>query len=322
MRTSAMAGRLRQMREVAETRPYWQYIHAETRVPLNPRPLHVLWDGMVLRHDDPWWDVYFPPNDWLCSCGVRSLSEADLRRLGKSGPDTAPPIVRTPYLHEGSGVTYDLPEGTGYGWDYMPGDLWERGLVPSALIDEAGGLSAGRHKVEIDQPEPVADLAATARPFTAQLLKEGLTDEDYARAFLKPFGADIGKAVLFTDRAGMRMPIADTMLTNARGEWKATKRGRGVYMALLAETLMDPDEIWLGVAEKPVYPDRKDGPTELLVDRRYIRTTPDTGLITVFEMGRSWWEGVTVYPTTDKKGGGSLGLLHNRRGGKLLWKRK
>lgn len=119
IRTSYMAGRLKQMRDpdMVKLRPYWMYVHADSRVPLNPRELHVAWDGMVLMWDDPWWDIYFPPNDWKCSCGVHSLSASQLRRLGKTGPDPAPEIIRAPYTHEASGETVQLPEGVGYGWD-------------------------------------------------------------------------------------------------------------------------------------------------------------------------------------------------------------
>ncbi len=323
IRTSHMAGWLKQMRdpEMVKARPYWMYVHAESRVPLNPRPHHVELDGLVLRWDDPWWDVYFPPNDWLCSCGVRAISEAQLRRLGKTGPDKAPEIIRQPYTHKATGETVQLPEGTGYGWDYMPGDLWERGLVPSALIEEGGGLiHDGRHAVIIDQPSPLEDLIASARPFVAKPLPDGLPPEDYVRAFLQPFGADIGQAVLWEDPAGTRVPISELLFKDRAGRWKIGKRGRAPYTPLMAEALLDPDEIWLGVSAKadPIDPDVE----ELLVDRRYIRADPETGAIVVMQVGRRWWEEVTAYVPQDRKGRSDLKALHNRRGGKLLWKRK
>lgn len=323
VRTSHMAGRLRQMRDpdMVKAMPYWQYIHAETRVPLNPRELHVAWDGMVLRWDDPWWDIYFPPNDWKCSCGVRALSMAQLKRLGKSGPDEAPEIVRETYTHEASGETVQLPEGTGFGWDYMPGDLWERGLVPSALIDEGGGtLQPDRHKVIIDTPQPLPDLLALARPFTAVPLATGLAPEDYVRAFLQPFGADLGRAVLWQDAAGTRIPISEEFFRARDSSWKVDKRGRSILTPLMAETLLDPDEIWIGVAGKPDPIDRTV--EELLVDRRYIRVDPQLGIMAALEIGRKWWEPVTIYDPSKKNGQPDLKLLDRRRGGKLLWKRK
>lgn len=323
IRTSYMAGRLRQMRdpEVVKLLPYWQYRHADTRVPLKPRPQHLTWDNLILMWDDPWWDIHFPPNDWVCSCGVRTLSKGQLKRMGKDGPDKAPEIKRQPYTHKATGQTVQQPEGVGYGWDYMPGDTWERGLVPSALIDEAGGLETeGRHRVQIDQPEPIEDLIAKSRPLVAQPLAEGLSDEDYVQGFLEPFGADIGRAVLWEDAAGTRLPISEQLFRDRQGNWKIGKRDRAILTPLIAETILDPDEIWIGVSSKsdPVDPTVE----ELFMDRRYVRVDAETGLIVVYQVGRKWWEAITGYHTTDRKGRPDLKLLDRRRGGKLLWKRK
>ena len=323
IRTSYMAGRLKQMRdpEVVKLLPYWQYIHGATREPLKPRPEHVAWDRLVLKWDDPWWDTHFPPNDWLCSCGVKSLSGAQLARLGKAGPDMAPPLDLRPYLHKASGQGVMLPKGIGFGWDHMPGDLWERGLVPSALTEGAGGrLLDGRQLVEIDVPEPIEDLVAKARPFDAAVMPEGLSDEDYLRAFLEPFGAAIGQAVLWEDATGTRIPISELFFLDRSGALKIGKRGRAIFAAQLAEALLDPDEIWIGVASKPDPVDRTS--SELFVDRRYIRVDPVTGLVVVMQIGRRWWDEITAYPATDAKGRPNFSVLNGRRGGKLIWKRK
>lgn len=323
LRTSYMAGRLQQMRDpdVVQLRPFWQYRHADTRVPRTPRPMHVSWDKLVLRHDDPWWDIYFPPNDWECSCGMRTLSQGDLERMGKDGPDKAPEIVRESYTHRASGETVLKPKGIGYGWDYQPGNLWERGLVPSQLIEEAGGQSDfGRHVARVDEPEPVDDLLARARPFQAEPLPEGLSDEAYIEGFLAPFGAELGGAVLYEDKAGDRIPISDQYFRNAAGELKVGKRDRAIMTPLIAETIIDPDEIWVGVVARPDPIDKTV--EELVVDRRYIRVDQETGLLVVLQIGRRFWEAVTAYAPTDKKGRPDRGLLARRRGGKLLWKRK
>lgn len=75
--------------------------------------------------------------------------------------------------------------------------------MPSALIAAGGGpIHEGRHAVVIDAPSPLADLLAAARPFTAAPLAGGLADEDCVRAVLRPFGASIGRAVLWQDQTG------------------------------------------------------------------------------------------------------------------------
>lgn len=62
MRTSYMAGRLKQMRDpdVLKLRPIWQYRHGETRTPRSPRPQHERWHKRCLAHDDPFWRTHFP----------------------------------------------------------------------------------------------------------------------------------------------------------------------------------------------------------------------------------------------------------------------
>lgn len=322
LRTSHMAGRLKQMRDpdVLKLRPFWEYRHGETRKPKNPREQHRAWHGLCLAHDAPFWKTHFPPNDWFCSCGVRSLSYRDLKRRGKDGPDQAPQPLMRPAIDPVSGRLIELPQGVGYGWDYQPGDLWERGLTPSNLMEEGReALDNPRMAVEIDTPEPLDELLKAAKPFRAQLLEDGLEPEAYVKKFLEPFGADIGQAVLFEDKAGTRVPVSDQLFRDAAGVLKVTKRNRHRFVAMMAEALLDPDEIWMGVARKI---NAADGKTEeLVVDRRYIRVDPSTGLQIVFEIGERVWEAVTSYNPTTKKGDPDFKALDRRRGGKLLYKR-
>ena len=122
LRTSYAAGRYEQMKEIAARRPYWRYRHSHASE--SPRLDHQSWDGLVLRHDDPWWNIHYPPNGWGCKCSVESLSERDLERLGKDGPDEAP-ALRTRRVTVGARgrnpQTVTVPEGVDPGWDYAPG---------------------------------------------------------------------------------------------------------------------------------------------------------------------------------------------------------
>ena len=40
------------MKAIADRRPWWRYRHSHASV--NPREEHVAWNGLILRHDDPW----------------------------------------------------------------------------------------------------------------------------------------------------------------------------------------------------------------------------------------------------------------------------
>ena len=122
LRTSYAAGRYRQLKDVAERRPYWRYRHSDASE--RPRHDHLAWDGLVLRHDDPWWGTHYPPNGWGCKCFVEALNARGIARLGKSGPDTAPDVdMRTVTVGEKgpSPRTVQVPEGIDPGWAYAPG---------------------------------------------------------------------------------------------------------------------------------------------------------------------------------------------------------
>jgi hypothetical protein len=42
------------------------------------RPEHAALDGVTLPVDDPFWDMYFPPNDWGCRCDVVQIANGKI----------------------------------------------------------------------------------------------------------------------------------------------------------------------------------------------------------------------------------------------------
>lgn len=63
-----------------ETHPYWEYRHITIN---NPRQEHKAWDGRILRYDDPFWSVAYPPSKFGCNCRViaRSAREAEGKEI-------------------------------------------------------------------------------------------------------------------------------------------------------------------------------------------------------------------------------------------------
>lgn len=123
MSTAYHAGRYAQMTDpdVMSYRPYWRYRHGGSR---HPRPEHLSWDGLVLPADDPWWNTHYPPNGWGCRCYVEALSERDLARIGKSGPDKAPSSPVRRIRDRVTGRVSEVPAGIDPGWQYNPGRAW------------------------------------------------------------------------------------------------------------------------------------------------------------------------------------------------------
>lgn len=292
LRSSYMAGRYEQLQAVSAERPYWQYIHSDAVE--HPRPDHEALHGLVLRADDPFWQQWFPPNGWGCQCSLRALSQRDLERLGKSGPDTAPeiPMERRTIGQRSPGgpIDVEVPRGVDPGFEYIPGKSRLASQIPPELPDPPLQGSTGGPGLPNTRPR---DPLPAARPAPASLLPDDLADEDYARAFLAPFDATPVQPAMFRDVLGERLVMGMELFTDRRtGRIKATKRDRGRYMPLLAEAVRNPDEIWTrlewhGAQQKAV------------VRRRYIARYQvegeSTPMLAVFETGSNGWTGITTY---------------------------
>lgn len=259
MRSSYMAGRLEQLMAVREERPYWQYLHSDAVE--HPRPEHEAWNGLILRWDDPWWQYHFPVNAWGCQCSVRALSEEDLRRLGKDGPDTAPPIVwktRTIGQNSPDGPrVVDVPEGIDPGFEYMPGQARLDSAVP---FPRDGGPEPG-----LPNHLP-ADPLPPARPVPAsEVLSPEVSDAEAVRRFLQPFGATLDEPAVFKDVVGERLVVGKEMFTSpVTGELVAQQPGLARSLLLLAaEALLQPAEVWVRL-------DWVEALKKAVVRRRYL----------------------------------------------------
>jgi hypothetical protein len=128
MASAYAAGRYAQMTDpdVLAAFPYWQYLHVNCP---NPRLQHLAWSGLVLRADDPWWSTNYPPNGWGCHCIVATVSERALGRMGKSGPDKAPPLDWREYVDRTTGRVSRAPAGVDPGFAYNPGKAWKEGTA-------------------------------------------------------------------------------------------------------------------------------------------------------------------------------------------------
>lgn len=306
LRSSYAAGRWKQMTDpdLVKVRPYWQYRHAFTRIPLRPRPDHVLLDMLILAWNDRWWLRYYPPNDYECSCGVATLSMSDMKRLGKTGPDPTPTIETYKAKDPLTGEWYDQPEGIAPGWDHAPGRDWVEGLVPPELQQPLAPLADDANRSAKITLPPLPE----ARAFKAGLLPTGQDAASYVSSFLKGFGASLGQSVAWRDPAGHVLAISDALFKTANGAWKVLKRGRETEVERLAETLQDPDEIWVDWYRG------QDG--QPVLTRSYIRRAAETNGYGLFQWSRKGWSGVTAF------GADSEAYLNNQRRGALLWQRK
>lgn len=254
LRTSYAAGRYAQLQEVKASRPYWQYDHSDAVI--TPRPEHAAWDGLVIAADDPWWKTHYPPNGWGCQCRVRALSERDLKRLGKDGPDTAP-VSKTRQVQY-KGETLEVPEGIDPGWAYAPGrsalerqvqlSLGKTERLPAApaaaMATQLLQQPAVSQALQADWQRLLGDVLADPKPRGRRLvvgsLSSNLVDKMRAADVL-PMTAAISISdaeILHTLRS------AKDKAVTAHGLPKALS---GAELAVLPETLAAPQAVLLDV---------------------------------------------------------------------------
>lgn len=292
LRQSYNAGRYEQQMKLAKAMPYIRYKHSDAVQ--HPRPVHQSWNDKIWRADDPIWNVIFPANGWGCQCYTESLSERDLKRLGKTGPDPTPQLnyqsVTIGQRSPGGPRTVNVPEGIDPGFEYAPGRArLESAIPPQRPVPPVPGGAGGNGLPNLRPNDALPPPRALPASW---LLPKGQPDADYVQAFLDEFGATPEAPAIFSDAIGERLVIGDGLFRDPAGVSKADKRGRGPWMKVLAAALHDPDEIWarlewLGAAGR------------VAVRRRYVarfqvegETTPT---LAVFERGEDGWWDVTTF---------------------------
>lgn len=280
LRSSYMAGRYQQLMAMRDSHPYWEYVHSDAVE--EPREEHLAWDGMVLRWDDPWWVAHFPINAWGCQCGVIARTEDDLKRMGKDGPDTAPPVrfvertigQRSP----GGPRTVFVPEGIDPGFEHTPG----RSKFFSQVPPPRGGEPAAPElpdatTANVDVPLP------TPQPTPAESWRGNAID-----SFLQAFGARSNTPAAFRDAAGQRIAIGPEMFAARDGEGQMAESAE--RLQLLAQAILAPDEIWAQVVWLQAL-------QRAVVRRRYLarftRTDQAEPVAVVFETGTDGWAAST-----------------------------
>lgn len=177
---SYAAGRRAQL--VAGGFKFWVYRHGGSE---EPRPEHLALDGIALPPDHPFWDKFYPPSAWGCSCYViGARTAAGVRRVGGDPDKQLPAGWEKPDPATGE------PAGIDPGWGYAPG-----ASVPDtvwAMARKAGGLEYEIGKAFLTSlPDALRDMLSQsyrslpsvgddARRF-AQAVVEGRIDTDVRR---------------------------------------------------------------------------------------------------------------------------------------------
>lgn len=245
LRTSYAAGRYAQLQAVKAERPFWVYNHSDAVE--TPRELHLLWNGLAIHADNPWWQSHYPPNGWGCCCFVTAYSLDELQRyLGKSGPDDAPASNVRSIVFKGQVV--QVPEGIDPGWAYAPGRSVFEQQVQGAM-EKSTRLPAST-AARMNEPLLQRPAVATAlRDDWSKLVNVAtrttgpVVDQQLVVGSLAPAVADAALAVAEMDsalvRAGTGFVRAVLQDAGASVSWAAIA-GLPALVARPTAVLLDP----------------------------------------------------------------------------------
>ncbi|MDI3260084.1 MAG: phage minor head protein [Sinobacteraceae bacterium] len=301
LRTAYAAGRYRQLQEVKDSRPYWEFHHTPVRY---PRLQHVAWDGIVLHADDPWWKTHYPPLGWGCQCVVYSRAEEDLPKLGKDGPDEAP---KDEYyeVQNGPFKGTKLPVGIDPGWGHNIGEAaWGRQLAESAWRDADRGW------------EPLDNSPKTA----SNWYKEGRPKDIPLDPVSQPLGPRLDDRQAVADAIekalGSRERVFDIwgypVLVDADVLARHLPLDRSEFVPLIGDALTDPYEVWLSFF-------RNKATGKVALRARVIKSFEigkGRGLLIVLDAQNGALVGHTFFPA------GNQAYLRKQRYGLLLYGRQ
>lgn len=127
------------------------------------------------------------------------------------------------------------------------------------------------------------------RVLHVRAIPDGQSPDHYFSEFMREFGAERGENAIFDSVYGERLLISRSLFLKQSGAWKIEKRGRAPYVLYLAETIKQPDEVWLRE-------DRDSGKVFLDYLARFSRAHDTVRALVVFQWGGKVWEGVTAHP--------------------------
>ena len=287
--TSYAAGRWQQL----QAAPFWQYQHSDWVE--HPRAQHVAWDGLVLSREDSWWQAHFPPNGWGCQCTVRGLWPRDMERLGKDGPDVTPTVKMVEQTIGQRSLngprTVKLPQGIDPGFEYAPGSARLRNAIPPERPTPPipGKTNAtGSNGLPNQRPQEPLPPPRTVPP--EQYLPSSVPPGDAVDAFLKPLGATSRRPAIVRDAIGERLVVGKELFQMPQGTWRDSLRALRPFLPMLAQAILQPDEIWVRLEWIAAL-------KKAVVRRRYLARFAVAGarmepVTVVFEVGEDGWGSV------------------------------
>jgi SPP1 gp7 family putative phage head morphogenesis protein len=298
LQSAYMAGIARQQESPGplRRRPFFQYDAINDS---RTRPAHAAMDNYIAPADDPVWRTHTPPGGYRCRCVRIALTEAEAKARGWKGKRQPPPAEPD----EGWAV-HPLDDGQWTGITQAIDARLSKCAVPVGAYFSAAQFANRRGTPPLwCKDGPLRDNLLMQRlwaerqgemPEPRSLDLRQLDGERDPKAIGLAFVRLLGGASL-ADAVDIALPSGDIVVASAdllktkAGGWKADKRGRGPWIAYLAELIVRPQEVWIEDIQ---------GGQKLYLLGRFQRGRDRLDAIAVFgrdgATGR-WAEGHTAY---------------------------
>jgi SPP1 gp7 family putative phage head morphogenesis protein len=235
------AATYRNLKANTDIMPWWKYTSfGDDRV----RDTHEALNGVILAHDDPFWETHYPPWDWGCRCEVIGLTDTDVEEI-RAAEAKKPPEERSTFegrrleeLRNGR-----LVRGPGKNYDVRPPVDKAQNAVERAT---AWSFRPGEVKPDLDalrarySPWVWREFEGFARQAK---LPDGRSVWEWAGG--KPGETDPGDGLSFAemlDRAGIHPDDPETMTErNARALFKQLRRRDAVQVDAVVEGVVGAD---------------------------------------------------------------------------------
>jgi hypothetical protein len=258
MAASYAAGRRQQMLEpgYVRLRPFWRYLHSDNV--MHPRPHHLAWHGITLRHDHPWWKTHYAPNGFGCECRIVAVSAREGEASAQAG------LGEPPEGWEQIDPKTGAPVGIDKGFDHAPGAAADWPLQ-RFIDDKLLALDAPIGAAMWQELRPALEAERLQRwramvEGTAGAMRAGGETVQVHTVAPETVGALEARGVALENAA---VWMRDTELLHALRDTKAT-RGAGL-----------PVEVWLEL------------PRLLQTAEAYLDTN-DLALIYSVDLGERW----------------------------------
>ena len=309
--TAYSAGRYAGMIEpaVLAVRPYWKYLPSSSA---HKRVEHIQWYGIVLRHDDPWWDSHYPPNGWGCKCGVMSMSNREYERTKDKLRTEAPEEGTYDYANKRTGEVSKVPKGIDPGWDYNPGQAaWGKKIAETAMAEYRAQKSDAWEVLTPWTWQTYGLPETLPKAWTTTALGPKYTTVAEATTALEEILGGEEKVFSFTSN-GFRYDLLVNAASLIKHLEENANMHRTPFLPMIPEVLQAPQEIWMRF-------DRHKGTGKVVLRQRVIKRIDlgkKDGMLIVFDANGGNLEAWTVMPITPGN------YMNNQREGKLMYRRE